>query len=180
MKNTLKALAAGIALISFVSCDNDATTETMTDSTDVNTTMSEEYSTTVTTVTPGKYVNLSTGTEVEIDKDASTGYWVDVSTRTPVEYYIHPGTRDTFDMMGRNVNYALDRMEDGKYMVNEERLKIKMDSDGDMKMKSEDGSKMKYDASSGQLKTKDGDTKEKISPDEYKSKTDSTKVKVKQ
>ncbi len=190
MKNKFSTLLAGAALMTLVACDNNETKESTTSSdSSINTTTTNasagETSASVTTsgtsVTPGTYVDLYTGKQVSIDKDAETGKWVDVSTRTPVEYYISTDLRDTFDMTGRNVSFSLDRTNDGKYMVDETRYKVKMDGDGDMKAKGSDGSKIKYDESSDQLKVKNADgSKEKISDDGYKKKTDSTTIKRKQ
>ena len=172
MKNSCKALLAGFAMVSFVACSNNETTETSTDSlnntsssvttaTDETSSGSTTASSGSTTVTPGTYIDLSTGKKVQIYRDASSGRWVDVSTRTPIEYYISEDTRDTFDMTGRNVNNAIERSSEGKYMVNEKKYKVKMDSDGDMKVKDGEGNKMKYDASSDELKVKTDSTKSK-------------------
>lgn len=165
MKNTWKVFAACFAMVSFIACDNSETAETTTDSMNVESTTdaSTSMTTSGSTVTPGKYIDLSSGKEVQIDRDASTGRWVDVTTRTPVEYYISIDTRDTFDAQGRNVSNALDRSSDGKFMVNEERLRVKMDDDGDMKIKDGDETKMKYDKSSDELKYKDDTSKQKSS-----------------
>ena len=95
MKNTFKVLIAGFALVSFVACDNSETTKTSTDS--LNSASSETTtsgeptsgSSTATenssTVRPGTYIDLNTGKKVQIDRDASSGRWIDVSTRTPIE-----------------------------------------------------------------------------------------------
>ena len=171
MKNTFKVLIAGFALVSFVACDNSETTKTSTDS--LNSASSETTtsgeptsgSSTATenssTVRPGTYIDLNTGKKVQIDRDASSGRWIDVSTRTPIEYYISEDTRDTFDMTGRNVNFAIERTLDGKYIINEKKYKVKFDSDGDMKVKDGEGNKMKYDASSDELKVKTDTSKGK-------------------
>ena len=163
MKSTFKSMVAAIAAVSLMSCGGEST-ETTTDTTGTTSDASMTTTTDVTatsSVTPGKYIDLSTGKEVEIDRDATSGRWVDKTSRTPVEYYISLDNRDTFDTQGRNVNNALDRSTDGKYMVNEGRLRVKMDSDGDMKIKDGDETKMKYDKSSDELKFKNDTMKEK-------------------
>ena len=64
-------------------------------------------------------------------------------------------------MTGRNVNFAIERTLEGKYIINEKKYKVKFDSDGDMKVKDGEGNKMKYDASSDELKVKTDTSKGK-------------------
>ena len=80
-------------------------------------------------------------------------------TDQPFDYYFYsPASRDTFDRFGNVVNSYLLKDAKGIYTIDEKKWKVKQDSDGDIKMKDEDGNKIKYDASSDKVKMKTEDT----------------------
>lgn len=107
----------------------------------------------------GSYVDLKTNKPVRLKKGDNTTSLMDAETNQPYSYYFYsPATRDTFDRWGNVVNNYLIRGNDGGYMVDEGRWEMKVDEDGDIKMKDHDDTKIKYDASSGQTKIKTGDT----------------------
>lgn len=150
-----------------MSCNNERTAD--------DSTAAEMDSTTaianVTTVEPGTYVNLNTGKEVYIVRDASTGYATDSIAKVPVEFYVNTTTRDTIYRTGMVVNNML--VEDnGKWKLDETKVKI----DGD-EIKIKDGdSKTKIDGEDS--KEKDGDYKKKVDGDEIKIKDGDSKTKI--
>lgn len=151
------------------SADGDASTDSVVESTDMST------STTTTTthkVTPGSYLDLTSGKKVYIIPNNSSGYATDSIANVPIEFYINPETNDTLDRTGMVVNHMLVQ-EDGKWKLDETKVKI----DGD-KMKMKDGdSKTKIDGDKS--KVKDGDYKEKMNGDDGKIKDGDTKIKIK-
>ena len=167
-------LVCALGLLSFVACKNEEQTNSTTDSLS-----NSEVSTTTsgTEMQSGSYVDLYTGSPVEVSKDEQSGKYMNKKTNEPVYFYINTSTNDTFDVLGRIVNNALIKLDDGKYQVDDARVKI--DSDGDIKIKEEDGDKIKMDASSGNVKVKEDGTKEKFKDDKYKMKNDSVKIKIK-
>jgi hypothetical protein len=196
MKTLLVPAVFALTVFTFASCDNNQSTETRTDSlttgsstssNEVGTDASQPASSTgsassegSSSVSEGSYINLSTGKTVTVKRDESTGYAWDATLNEPIEFYISPSTRDTFDRMGRVVSNYLIHSSEGKYMIDEQKWKTRIDSDGDMKAKDGEGNKIKYDASSGSLKTKSADgSKEKLKDDKYKSKTDTSKTVIK-
>lgn len=109
--------------------------------------------------TGGSYVDLRTNKPVKFKVDSSSQHLLNYETDEPFDYYFYsPASRDTFDRFGNVVNNYLLKDAQGVYTLDEKRWKVKQDSDGDIKMKDEDGNKVKYDASSGKTKMKDGDT----------------------
>jgi hypothetical protein len=172
MKKNIFLLASGITVFAFMACNSNNDSTTNTDSTSTTETVTTNES------ANRSYVNLSTGSSVKIRKDSSTGYAVNEETNEPVYYYIDISTHDTFDRSGRIVNNALTKGTDGSYNVDESRIKVKTQDDGDLKMKDED-SKVKVDADGNNTKVKSDDYKMKSDEEETKIKTDSSKVKMK-
>jgi hypothetical protein len=177
----------GIASIALLpACKDGTETTTTTDSTAaMNSATSSEPSSMTTTSTVNinpdvSYVDLKSGKQVKLRVDTVTHYVVNVETSQPVDYYIDPSSSDTFDMSGVNVSNALIRSSGGVYTTDVSRLKIKTQSDGDIKTKDEAGNKMKVEQGSDEIKMKGKDGKEKIDGDKYKSKTDTGKTKSKQ
>lgn len=170
-----------ISLAAIVACNNGTETET-TDST--STSMVTEGPADNTTDNPtvninpdASYKDLKSGKEVKLRYDPAHRYVVYAETNEPVYYYIDMATLDTFDRSGVNVSNALTHGNDGMYSVDESKMKIKVQSDGDIKMKDEAGNKMKIEDDKIKYKSADG-TKEKIDADQYKRKTDSTTTKI--
>lgn len=112
-----------------------------------------------------RYVDLTTGEAIEVDKDDKTGYWINTSTKEPVYIYVDTKNNDTiFGRTGKVINGRLVK-QDGKYVYDDG--KIKMEG-GDFKDKDDD-IKVKVEA--------DGDTK--IKTDEKKIKIENGVKKVK-
>jgi len=124
------------------------------------------------TVKSGEYVNLSTGEKVYVIPDPITGVAIDSITQIPIEFYYDPITLDTLYQNGLPVNNMLVSLGDGKYKLDD--MKIKIDSDK-IKIKT-DTSKIKVDGE--EMKIKSGDEKTKIDGSEMKMKSDDGKVKV--
>ncbi len=163
MKNLLKVLSFAVISSAVVACSNKNAEDGDTDTT----MMSESSEMTMTStaqVVPGSYTNLSTGKKVYIVADPTTGWAIDSISKVPVEFYIDT-TGDTLFQTGVVVNNAIMKT-DGKWTLDE--TKIKRDGD-DIKIKNEDGSKVKMDAE-GDLKVKGEDGKVKVDDDTVKVK----------
>jgi hypothetical protein len=170
-------LSAAVA-IALTACNNkSADSSADADSSSVNT---DGYTkATYAEITPGKYVNLTTGKEIYVIKNEESGYAIDSIANIPIEFYINPTTHDTLYKTGLVVNNLLVQ-EDGMWKLDERKVKI----DGD-EIKIKDGDfKLKVDGE--ESKVKDGDSKTKVDGDEskvkdgdYKEKVDGEDVKVK-
>ena len=109
--------------------------------------------------TSGSYVDLKTNKPVMFKVDSSAQYLMNYETDQPFDYYFYsPASRDTFDRFGNVVNSYLLKDAKGIYTIDEKKWKVIQDNDGDIKMKDEDGNKIKYDASSDKVKMKTRDT----------------------
>jgi len=116
----------------------------------------------------GRFLNLSTGKEVEVVKNDS-GEMVDKKTGKPVLLYTDENRRDTFyGVTGERINGHLQRVDKGIYVYDNGEQKIKIDG----------VSKEKWDADGSEYKYKDADTKIKADNDDYKVKTDAYTKKV--
>jgi hypothetical protein len=107
-----------------------------------------------------RYVNPDTGESLELVKDANTGLMVDEKTKRPVYMYVDTEKNDTiFGETGQVVNGHI-VLQEGKYRYNDQKIKaedgeykIKVESDGDAKIK--DGTTTtKIDGETGEVKTK--------------------------
>jgi hypothetical protein len=135
----------------------------------------------------GEYVDVNTGKTVTLEKDAETGYMVNVETKKPVYIYASRSSGDTiYGRTGKVINSNVVKLDDGRYeykgdeeytYVNGD-YKKKVDDDGSVKVKDGDfKSKVDEDGSS---KIKDGDYKKKIDEDgDIKIKDGDTKIKIK-
>ena len=123
-------------------------------------------------VKEGDYVNLISGEKVSIVRDPVTGIAVDSKTQIPVEFYYDPITLDTMYQSGMVVNRLLIKEGEGKYKL--DNMKIKIDGD-EIKIKT-DSSKLKIDGD--KMKMKSGDDKMKVDGEDGKIKTSDTKIKV--
>ena len=166
--------------MTFTSCNSGKPDETTTDSVVTETSTSSTETSGSTIDMNASYMDLSSGKTFSIDRDTVTTYYVNRETREPVLYYVNVATNDTFDRSGRWINGSLIKMDDGTYSVDESRLKVKTDEDGDMKMKDGEGTKVKMDGNEAESKIKTDGTKEKMDGNKYKKKTDSSKIKIKQ
>ncbi|MGK2860575.1 MAG: hypothetical protein ACSLE0_01465 [Chitinophagaceae bacterium] len=105
------------------------------------------------------YYDLNKGERVDLVKDENTGLMVHAETKKPVDIYVNEETHDTiYGRTGKVINGNVIKLEDGKYKY--EDLKVKMDEDGDFKLK--DGDYKRKEDADGDIKIKDGDTKIKI------------------
>ncbi len=113
-----------------------------------------------------RYVDLRTGENIELEKDSETGVWVNAKTKKPVYIYVDTKKKDTiYGKSGAVINGHIVRSDDNVYwydMDHKEEYKVKSD---DYKMKVE---------KDGDIKIKDGDKKTKIDGEtgEKKVKTD--------
>ncbi|MEP6699895.1 MAG: hypothetical protein ABJA85_01205 [Bacteroidota bacterium] len=120
--------------------------------------------------THSRYIDLSTGKALQLDKDVKTGYMVDKETREPVYIYVDTRKKDTiYGKTGQVINGHVVMDKDKKYVFDgDEKLKINdngavkykdgdykviVEKDGDMKIKNGD-KKVKIDGETGEKKTK--------------------------
>ncbi|MHB1179233.1 MAG: hypothetical protein ACYCZO_12980 [Daejeonella sp.] len=164
MKNSLKILSAIVLSAAVSACNSNPDQGTVTDSTSSMESSSMSMQTEP-KVIPGSYTELNTGKTVYIVSDPQTGWAIDSITRVPVEFYTN-NSGDTLFQTGLVVNQAI-MQSDGKWMLDE--TKIKRDGDK-IKIKYEDGSKMKMDGEELKIKGEEG----KVKVDK-----DTTKVKLK-
>ncbi len=130
-----------IAITLFTACSENGKNTSTTNSETTETTASGKGSAGTPTVgdsiatnaSTASYVDLYTGTPIEVERDAASGNYLNRVSHETVQFYVNTSTSDTFDMKGRVVNNALLRADDGKFTVNE--AKVKIDSDGDVKIK---------------------------------------------
>lgn len=108
-----------------------------------------------------RYLDLTAGEYIKVEKDEKTGQMVNSETHEPVYIYVDTKTNDTiYGATGKVINGYVVKTSDGKYKYDgDDEYKIK---DGDYKKKV-DGDEMKI---------KDGDTKIKIEDGEKKVKKD--------
>ena len=105
------------------------------------------------------YYDLNNDKPVTLVKDENSGLMVDADTKKPVYIYVNEETNDTiFGATGKVINGQIVKMEDGKYKYDD--LKVKLDEDGEYKIK--DGDYKKKVEADGDIKIKDGDDKIKI------------------
>ena len=135
----------------------------------------------------GEYVDVNTGKTVTLEKDAETGYMVNVETKKPVYIYTSRSSGDTiYGRTGKVINSNVVKLDDGHFeykgdgeysYVNGE-YKKKVDDDGSFKVKDGDY-KLKVDED-GSSKIKNGDYKKKVDDDgDIKIKDGDTKIKIK-
>ena len=139
MKKALIALSAGIFIISFMACSS----------------------------AKDRYLDLSTGNAVELEKDESTGLMVNSETRQPVYIYVDTRNNDTiYGKTGKVINGHVVRTSDNRYVFDgDEKAEISNNGmeykDGDYKVEVE---------KDGDIKVKDGDSKLKTDVDENERK----------
>jgi hypothetical protein len=109
--------------------------------------------------TESDYYDLNKGEKVSLVKDENTGLMVDAETKKPVYIYVNNESKDTiYGATGKVINGHIIRLEDGKYKY-EDDLKVKLDGDGEFKIK--DGDYKKKVEADGDTKIKEGDSKKK-------------------
>ena len=162
----MKKVFLGIAVLAFLVTACNSSNETKEDAKDsVNDAQSIEIiSASQPKVEAGRYVNLMSGEEVDIIRDSTIGIAIDRETQMPVMFYYDPVSLDTMYQNGMVVNHLLIKEGEGKYKLDDTKVKI----DGDeIKIRS-DSSKLKIN--SGKLKMKSGDDKVKLDHGEMKVK----------
>ncbi|HEX7902727.1 MAG TPA: hypothetical protein VF487_02530 [Chitinophagaceae bacterium] len=112
-----------------------------------------------------RYLDLSTGKEVKLEKDAETGLMVNAETKKPVYIYVDTKNNDTvYGSTGKVINGEVVKTESGdykfrgdyKYKSPDGDLKVEVEKDGDVKIKDGD-SKIKIDGETGEKKVKNKD-----------------------
>jgi hypothetical protein len=106
-----------------------------------------------------RYINLTTGKAIEVEKDNVTGAMVDKSTKEPIYIYVDTKTKDTiYGKTGEVINGHVVLGNDKEYVYDDD-VKVDVDpnsveyKDGDQKVEIE---------KDGDIKIKDGDSKVKI------------------
>lgn len=116
-----------------------------------------------------RYIDLTNGKTVTLEKDKQTGLMVDADTKKPVTLYVDTKTKDTiYGKTGKVINghvirsgnsYAFDEdvaaqvPEGESYKVKDGNYKMKVQKDGDIKIRDGD-KKVKIDAETGERKVK--------------------------
>jgi hypothetical protein len=112
-----------------------------------------------------RYIDLSTGKEVQLEKDAASGLMVSTETRKPVYIYVDTEKNDTiYGSTGKVINGQLVKNDDNSYRYSgaykfksaDGDLKVEVEKDGDIKIKDGD-SKLKIDGKTGEHKVKKDD-----------------------
>ena len=162
--NTKQLALASVVIFSsyaFTACNSGTGEENMEDSTAMEMETTESMS----------YIDLNTGQPVEVKWDDDNTNAMNAVTNDPLAFYVDMNTLDTFyGRTGTIVNNAILRTEEGKYELDEN--KVKWDG-GDLKIKYADGSKLKVDEDGDRkFKSGDGDLKIKQKDGEVKVKKD--------
>lgn len=164
---TIFKISGAVAIAALAACSSNSNKNAGTDTV----TTTETTTARSTAVVPGRYVDLSSGQEVQVIADPETGYAVNSETGVPVELYVNTSTGDTLYRTGIIVNNAV--IQDGTtWRLNDEmierdgdNIKVKTDPDGDMKVKNEaEDTKVKVEAD-GEVKVKTPDSKTKVEED---------------
>ena len=111
-----------------------------------------------------RYVDLRTGENIELEKDSETGVWVNAETKKPVYMYVDTKKNDTiYGKSGLVINGHIVRSDDNvywydvdhkeEYKVKSDDYKMKVEKDGDIKIKDGD-KKTKIDGETGEKKIK--------------------------
>jgi hypothetical protein len=108
-----------------------------------------------------RYVDLNSGENIKVVKDEQ-GRLVNAEDKKPVRFYVDTKTNDTLDgRTGKVVNGELVKSDEGEYeyisvreaLASDEDYKMKVEKDGDVKIKSGD-KKIKIDGETGEKKVK--------------------------
>jgi hypothetical protein len=104
----------------------------------------------------GRYVDLRTGENITVEKDAETGMWVNADTKKPVYIYVDTKNNDTiYGKTGVVINGHVRKSTDNVYWYD-------VDLDADTEYKTKSGDYKKEVEKDGDITIKDGDTKIKI------------------
>lgn len=112
-----------------------------------------------------RYIDLNTGKTIKLEKDES-GRMVDAETKNPVRIYVDTKTKDTiYGKTGKVINGHVVRRNDDTWAYDADissdggddgDYKIKVENDGDVKIKDGD-TKTKIDGETGEKKVKKDD-----------------------
>lgn len=124
-----------------------------------------------------RYLDLSSGEAVELEKDEKTGLMVNAETGKPVKIYVDRRSKDTiWGESGKVINGDLVRTEEGEWKYKGDDYKVKVDGD-EYKVKSGDDYKVKGE--DGEYKIKNGDYKKEVEKDgDVTIKNGDTKIKI--
>jgi len=100
----------------------------------------------------GAYIDLRTGNEITIERDMSSGAWVNSKTGEPVYIYVDKEKRDTiYGKSGIVINGHVVQ-SGGQWWYDQDLQeapdvghKVKVEDDGDTKVKFDNGQKVKLD-----------------------------------
>lgn len=102
----------------------------------------------------GAYIDLRSGKKIKLEKDAVTGAWINSDTKEPVYIIVDTRNNDTiYGKTGQVINghvvfsgneYWYDSDLENEYKAKNDDYKMKVEDDGDMKIKTED-KKIKID-----------------------------------
>ena len=171
MKNLTYLAAASILFLGASACNNQK--DASADATEASNNNQEMAVVQKPVVKSGKYINLSTGQDVYIISDSISGIAIDSLSRSPIQFYYDPVTLDTLYANGLVVNNMLINDGDGKYRLDDTKIKI----DGDEIKIKNGGSKIKIDGDDMKIKDPNGKTKVDDN-EEFKSKDANGKVKI--
>jgi hypothetical protein len=116
-----------------------------------------------------RYIDLNSGTRVELVEDEKSGLMVNAEDGKPLYMYVDTETNDTiYGSTGEVINGYVVRMDDGSYRYKGDYKYKGKDEQGDYKVKV-DGE---------EFKIKSENEKYKVEGDEKKIKTDNKKIKI--
>jgi pyruvate kinase len=116
-----------------------------------------------------RYISLSDGKAITIEKDEKTGAMINMETKEPVYIYVDTKNNDTiYGKTGKVINGHVVLGEDKKYIFDEDE-KLKIDESGSVNYK--DGDYKMEIEKDGDIKIKDGDKKIKIDGETGERKT---------
>lgn len=105
-----------------------------------------------------RYLDLTSGEYIKLEKDETTGLMVNSETHKPAYIYVDTKTHDTiFGATGKVINGYVVKTSEGEYKYEGEEYKTKED---EFKNKVE-GDEAKIKSGDNKSKTEDGETKEK-------------------
>lgn len=107
-----------------------------------------------------RYLDLSTGKAIEVEKDDKTGFMVNKETGEPLYIYVDTKKNDTiYAKTGKVINGHVILVGDKQYVFDEDE-KVKIDGNNGAQYK--DGDYKVEVEKDGDIKIKDGDKKVKI------------------
>ncbi len=109
---------------------------------------------------------MSTGKNVELEKDLATGLMVRKDTKQPVEIYVDTKTHDTiYGPIGKVINGFVVKNNDGKYEYYDSNKAGTAEHPGNGEYTIKNGNYKKKVEGNGEYKIKSGDYKKKVEKD---------------